>query len=344
VAQEGLGQGELPGGEIQQLAGDRRPPGPQIQGQVTAAPLVRVTNPIAAPAGQVGLHLDHVGFGYQGGQAVLDDVSLTVPAGLTTAVVGRTGAGKSTLLSLLVRLHNPDSGVIRLGDVDIAQMTLDDVRDRFAFVPQDAWMMAGTIGDNVRYGTAAATDEQVRAVCAEALVDEFTDRLPLGLGTPVAEGGLLLSGGQLRRIALARALLRGSPVLLLDGPTSGLDATSEAVVVEAITRASAGRTVLIVTHHLALAERADQVVVLGGGQVVQCGSPSTLRRDIDGHYAQLLSSQRRAAAPQTPDRALRAAPPCRPRDPERRRHDMSTNFETEKPETAEAPEAAELND
>lgn len=255
-------------------------------------PLAEPRHPLPAPAATADLRLANVSFGYAPGAPVLIDVTLTVPAGRTVCVVGKTGAGKSTLLSLLVRLHDPDSGVVSIGDTDVRQLALADVRARAAFVPQDAWVMAGTIADNVRYGTPGASDEAVRAACASALVDEFADRLPAGLQTPVGEGGTMLSGGQRRRVALARALLRGSPVLLLDEPTSGLDAASEALVIEAIARASVRRTVVIVTHQLALAERADRVVVLAGGEVVQSGPPAALRRDAGGEYARLLRSQR----------------------------------------------------
>lgn len=228
---------------------------------------------------------------------MLRDVTFSVSTGETVCVVGQTGAGKSTLLSLLVRLHDPDRGIISTGGIDLRELALRDVRARAALVPQDAWVMAGTIGENVRYGTPGATDAKVHAACAAALVNEFADRLPGGLQTVVGEGGTLLSGGQRRRIALARALLRGSPLLLLDEPTSGLDAASEALVIEAIQRAASGRTVVIVTHQLALAETADRVVVLASGRVVQIGAPTELRRDADGEYARLLRSQQALTRP-----------------------------------------------
>lgn len=272
-------------------------------------PLPQSARPVAVPRGQVELRLEHVRFGYAADSPVLRDVDLTIPAGQTVCVVGRTGAGKSTLLSLLVRLHDPDGGAVRVAGVDVRDMVLSEVRDRIAFVPQDAWIMAGTIADNVRYGTPGATDEQVYAACAAALVHEFTDRLPAGLDTCVGEGGLLLSGGQRRRVALARALLRDSPVLLLDEPTTGLDAVSEALVIQAIQRAAVGRTVLVVSHQLTLAEVADRVVVLDEGTVVQEGTPRALARQADGLYAQLLRSQR---PPRPPSPAAVAAGP-RPR-------------------------------
>jgi len=254
-------------------------------------PLPQSPQPVPVPPGPAELRLEHVRFGYNADSPVLEDVSFTLPSGEMVCIVGKTGAGKSTLLSLLVRLHDPDSGAVRMGGIDLRDMALADVRGRLAFVPQDAWVMAGTIADNVRYGTTDADADQVRAACEAALVTEFTDRFPTGLDTPVGEGGLLLSGGQRRRVALARALLRGSPVLLLDEPTNGLDATSEALVIAAIRRAAVGRTVLIVTHQLSLAEVADHIVVLADGRVAESGPPDTLRTQ-DGPYARLLNSQR----------------------------------------------------
>lgn len=267
-------------------------------------PLPQSPQPVSVPPGPAELRLEHVRFGYNADTPVLEDVSFTLPSGEMVCIVGKTGAGKSTLLSLLVRLHDPDSGAVRMGGIDLRDMALADVRGRLAFVPQDAWVMAGTIADNVRYGTTDADADQVRAACEAALVTEFTDRFPAGLDTPVGEGGLLLSGGQRRRVALARALLRGSPVLLLDEPTNGLDATSEALVIAAIRRAAVGRTVLIVTHQLSLAEVADHIVVLADGRVAESGPPDALRSQ-DGPYARLLNSQRqlqsvRAVAHRTP--------------------------------------------
>lgn len=262
-------------------------------------PLEEPARPLPAPPAGADLQLANISFGYSPGAPVLRGLTLTVPAGQTVCVVGKTGAGKSTLLSLLLRLQDPDGGAVRIGGVDVRELALADVRARAAFVPQDAWVMAGTIGDNIRYGTPGASDEDVRAACEAALVDEFADQLPDGLDTPVGESGVLLSGGQRRRIALARALLRGSPVLLLDEPTNGLDAASEALVIEAIRRASAGRTVVIVTHQLALAESADQVVVLAHGRVAQSGAPAELRRIVGGEYAKLLRHQR-ATSPHPP--------------------------------------------
>lgn len=253
--------------------------------------LVQTTTPVAvsSPAA-ADLRLDGVSFGYEANRPVLREVSLTVPAGSTTCLVGTSGAGKSTVLSLLLRLQDPDSGVVSIGGVDLRDMDLAQVRNHVAFVPQDAWVMAGSIADNVRYAQPDASDEQVRAACAAALVDEFADRLPAGYDTQVGEGGTKLSGGQRRRIALARALLRSSEVLVLDEPTTGLDAASERLVLAAIRRAAVGRTVLIVTHQMALAQVADRVLVLQSGQVVQCGTPGQLRASA-GLYRTLLDAQ-----------------------------------------------------
>lgn len=152
-------------------------------------PLPQSPQPVPVPPGPAELRLEHVRFGYNADSSVLEDVSFTLPSGEMVCIVGKTGAGKSTLLSLLVRLHDPDSGAVRMGGIDLRDMALADVRGRLAFVPQDAWVMAGTIADNVRYGTTDADADQVRAACEAALVTEFTDRFPAGLDTPVGEGG-----------------------------------------------------------------------------------------------------------------------------------------------------------
>jgi ABC-type multidrug transport system fused ATPase/permease subunit len=218
---------------------------------------------------------DHVDYRYPHGRAALHDLTLTLPAREITSIVGPNGAGKSTFLSLLLRLDDPNHGSITFDGVDARDIDLASLRRRVAFVPQDVWLTDGTLLDNVTYGTPSATLEQLEAAARLALVDEFVGRLPAGWATPLGEGGAALSGGQRRRVALARAVLRDCPVLLLDEPTTGLDAEAERLVIEAIKSVAAGRTTVIVTHDPELASISARIVVLEHGTV------SPLLRDAD---------------------------------------------------------------
>ena len=193
-------------------------------------------------------------------------------------IVGRTGAGKSTLLSLLLRLYDPNSGAIRFDGIDIRRLSLASLREQIALVPQDAWMLDGTIADNIAFGRPEATWAEIRRAGMSALVDEFAGRLPAGYQSSTGESGVQLSGGQRRRIAIARAILRDAPLLLLDEPTSGLDVQSEATVLEALHRAAQDRTVITVSHDLRVALAADRIVVLDAGRVVESGPPEQLIR------------------------------------------------------------------
>jgi ABC-type multidrug transport system fused ATPase/permease subunit len=231
-----------------------------------------------------------VTFGYHSEVPVLRELSLEIAAGETLCIVGPTGAGKSTLLSLLLRLYDPVEGTVRMAGRDLREFTLRSLRGRVAVVPQDAWILDGTIADNIRFGHSLANDEEVRAAGRTALVHEFASRFPDGYDTVVGESGCRLSGGQRRRIALARALLRDARVLLLDEPTSGLDAESEATIMRSLRRVAAGRTVVIVSHRLGLAAVADRVVVMQEGRVVEDGPPRQLL-GADGAFARLWAEQ-----------------------------------------------------
>jgi ATP-binding cassette subfamily B protein len=226
-----------------------------------------------------------------------------VAAGERVCVVGPTGAGKSTLLSLLLRFYDPGAGSVELDGVDLRRLELASLRSRFALVPQDPWMLDGTIADNVAFGSSWGGSggrtpprmergmlEELQAAAAACGLDEVLDRLPDGWSTQIGEGGVRLSGGQRRRVALARAILRDASVLLLDEPTSGLDAASERAVLDALDRAAEGRTVVAVSHRLGLAARADRVVVLDGGRVVEQGPPAELLA-AGGAFARLWALQ-----------------------------------------------------
>src|ERR687895_605124 len=256
------------------------------------------------PAGPKSIALHEVTFGYEPDVPVLRDVSLEIPAGETLCIVGPTGVGKSTLLSLLLRLYDPIHGSVTMGGIDLRQLTPRSLRARISIVPQDAWILNGTIADNIRFGRSAATEEQIRVAAKTALVDEFALRLPQENDTVVGESGLRLSGGQRRRVALARALLRDAQVLLLDEPTSGLDAESEAAVIRALRGAAAGRTMIIVSHRLSVAAIATRVVVLREGRVLESGSPEELIGG-GGAFARMWNEQVLSSARLRPKSGLR---------------------------------------
>jgi ATP-binding cassette, subfamily B, bacterial len=232
-----------------------------------------------------------VHFAYRPDAPVLCGLDLVVPAGATVCLMGRNGAGKSTLLYLLLRFYEPDRGAIEVDGSDLRGIQLRSLRERIALVPQEPWIIDGSISDNIAMGRAGATPAEIREACRLALVDEFAEALPDGYETVVGEGGALLSGGQRRRLAIARALLRRAPILLLDEPTSGLDAESEAVVLAAVRRAAGGRTVVIVTHRRDLAAAADRVAVIEQGRIQVEREP--LEKQDESHALELISSRRR---------------------------------------------------
>ncbi|MDP9868089.1 MULTISPECIES: ABC transporter ATP-binding protein [Streptosporangium] len=219
-----------------------------------------------------------------GDRTVIDDVSLSVPQGQRLAVVGPSGAGKSTLLQLLARFYDVDEGAVRMGGVDVRAIDTEVLMAQIAIVFQDVYLFDGTIEDNVRLGRPGADGAEVRAAATAAGLDEVIERLPGGWATDVGEGGALLSGGERQRVSIARALLKNAPVVLLDEVTSALDPVNEAAVHGAVERLMAGRTVVMVAHRLRTVRRADRIVFLDGGRIVEDGSHDELLRR-GGRYA-----------------------------------------------------------
>ncbi|MGI5287750.1 ABC transporter ATP-binding protein [Nonomuraea polychroma] len=211
-----------------------------------------------------------------GDRTVIDDVSLSVPEGQRLAVVGPSGAGKSTLLQLLARFYDVDEGVVRVGGVDVRAISTEVLMEQIAIVFQDVYLFDGTIEENVRLGRPDAGVAEVRAAATAARLDEVIARLPGGWAANVGEGGALLSGGERQRVSIARALLKNAPIVLLDEVTSALDPVNEAAVHEGIERLMAGRTVVMVAHRLRTVQRADRIVFLDGGRVVEEGSHDDL--------------------------------------------------------------------
>ena len=211
--------------------------------------------------------MDAVSFTYRPGQVLLRDLELHIEPGEVLCLTGPSGAGKSTVLALLMRLVEPVSGHIRVGGLDTSAIPLSQLSRLITLVPQDPWLHSGSIAANIAYGRPAADLDEIRLAAAQAGVDAFARRLPDRYNTPVGEHGHALSGGQARRIALARAFVRDCPVLLLDEPTAGLDAETETDVLANLLAATRGKTLVVVTHQPRVMALADRVVTLTSGQV-----------------------------------------------------------------------------
>lgn len=239
------------------------------------------------------LQIDNLRFKYEGADSLaLNGVSLSVKAGTKVALVGRSGSGKSTLASLLTRFYNYQDGDIYLDGTSINELELDNLRQQFALVSQQVVLFNDSIANNIAYGALGdVTAEQIHAAAKAAHVLEFSDKLELGLDSPVGEDGANLSGGQRQRIAIARALLRDAPLLILDEATSALDTESERSIQSALDTLAIGRTSIVVAHRLSTIENADVIVVMDHGKIVEQGSHQELLAK-DGMYKQLHLMQK----------------------------------------------------
>ena len=231
-----------------------------------------------------------VHFAY-GDEAVLSGVNFTAEGGQTTALVGPSGAGKSTVINLIPRFYDPKAGSIFIDGQDIAHVTKQSLRQQLAYVSQQPYLFEGTIRDNIRYGRPEATDAEIEEAARLAYAHDFIEAQPMGYDTPVGENGVTLSGGQRQRLSIARALVRNAPILLLDEATSALDTESEAAVQKALEEAMSGRTVVVIAHRLSTVVRAEKIVVMQNGRVVEEGNHETLATSDNGLYARLNNLQ-----------------------------------------------------
>ena len=234
---------------------------------------------------------EDVYFAYPGGRcAAHDGLSFTVAVGEKIGIVGPRGSGKSSVARLLLRLFDPQRGVVRIGGHDIRTLDPEALRRMIAVVHQDTYLFYGTVEENLRLGKPGATREELEAAARDANAHEFISALPNGYATMIGERGVMLSGGQRQRLAIARALLRDAPILILDEALSSVDAENEAIIQQAIDRLSAGRTTLILAHRLSSVINADRVLVLDSGRIVESGSHAELIRR-DGPYRRLMGAQ-----------------------------------------------------
>jgi len=250
-------------------------------------------NPVALPAVTKGaVAFDRVSFAYPArpDMPALHELSFSVKPGETVAIVGPSGAGKSTVFSLILRYYDPLGGTVTVDGVDISAADPKEVRSRIAIVPQDVTIFAATVSENIAFGRPGASPEDIARAARDAQADEFIVRLEDGFDTEVGERGVMLSGGQRQRVAIARAILRDAPILLLDEATSALDASSETLVQTALERLMKGRTTIVIAHRLATVLKADRILVMDGGRIVEEGTHASLVKK-GGIYARLAKLQ-----------------------------------------------------
>ncbi len=243
-----------------------------------------VENPIVIKSFKDSITYDHVCFSYDGKGMALKDISVTIKKGEIVAIVGRSGSGKSTFLNLLLRFYDPTEGAIYIDGIDIRKLSLRSLRNLIGLVAQETILFNDTIKNNIAYGRPDATFDEIVEAAKMAYAHDFIESLPEGYDTIVGQKGLRLSGGERQRIAIARALLKNPPILLLDEPTSSLDLESELMVVKALEKLMEDRTTIIVTHRLSLARKADKILFMDDGRIKEIGTHKDLLAIEDGSY------------------------------------------------------------
>jgi ABC-type multidrug transport system fused ATPase/permease subunit len=252
---------------------------------------------------------EDVGFKYPDGTEVLRDISFEAKPGEMVALVGLTGAGKTTLVSLIPRFYSATAGRVLLDGVDVQQYRVRSLRDKIAIVLQEPTLFQGSIGDNLRYGRLDATPNEIQEAARAAHAHEFISRLAKGYDTEIAEAGGSLSGGERQRLSVARAIIKNAPILILDEPTSSLDAISEEIVFAALRRLRAGRTTIVIAHRLSTVRDADCILVLDGGQIAAKGRHDELLESsqLYRRMCARLSVGKSLDDPETVDELIEAA-------------------------------------
>src|SRR5215471_9398332 len=263
----------------------------------TAPAIIDSPTALSVPRVIGALTFQQVSFSYTQKRSALQDISFNMYPGMMVALVGHSGAGKSSILHLIQRFYDPQQGQILLDGRDIRTFTLASLRQQIALVPQEPMLFRASVRENIAYGRTGTSEAEVMAAAQQAYADEFIRRLPQGYDTILEEHGVGLSGGQRQRLAIARAILRQAPLLLLDEPTVGLDAQSEQLVVKALERLMTGRTTLVSAHRLSTIQRADLILVLDKGQVIEAGTPAQLLA-AHGYYYQFYTLQFGTQEPQ----------------------------------------------
>jgi ATP-binding cassette subfamily B protein len=282
-------------GDVAQAAGAAE----RLAELLTVEPEIRSpANPVALPVpprGEIEFRNVHFAYPDRPKTAALNGVSFHVKPGETVAVVGPSGAGKSTIFNLLLRFFDPQAGEVCVDGMAACQADISALRARMALVPQDVALFADTLSENIRYGVPDASLDAVKRAAVAAQADEFIRALPEGYETRLGERGIQLSGGQRQRIAIARAILKDAPILLLDEATSALDAESEALVQRALERVMKGRTTLVIAHRLATVQKANRILVMDKGRIVEEGTHAELVAK-GGLYGRLAEMQFTAEA------------------------------------------------
>jgi subfamily B ATP-binding cassette protein MsbA len=253
-------------------------------------PVEQESGVVLAEKAQGEIQFKHVSYAYRQGQTVLHDVTFTIEAGTSVALVGHSGSGKTTIASLLPRFYEITQGVITLDNIPINQLSLVSLREQMALVSQHVTLFNDTLANNIAYGRFDVSRQQIINAAKAAYADEFISKLPQGYDTRVGENGVLLSGGQRQRIAIARAILKDAPILILDEATSALDSESEQYIQAALEHVMKNRTTLVIAHRLSTIKNANKIIVMQHGKIVEQGGHQELI-DLNGHYAQLYKVQ-----------------------------------------------------
>ena len=244
------------------------------------------------------IRFENVSFRYEPERPVLQDVSFVAKPGTITAIIGPTGSGKSSLMSLLYRLFDPDAGSISIDGVDIRQLELDGLRDNVSVALQENVLFGVSVRENIRYVVPAASDAEVLAVARVACVDDYIATLPAGLDTILSDRGGKLSTGQRQRLSIARAVVKDAPILVLDEPTAALDAYTEHRVLERLAAWGEGRAIFLITHRISTIRRADRILYLDQGRIVESGTHEALMNLEGGRYRHFVQTEARLSGSQ----------------------------------------------